>query len=204
MDFSIRLKIRETYKDMMPWIERHYPRVDPYIFDFFVPLSPIEENVWGDIRYLGLPMLMQFPVDPYFIDFADPIKKMGIEVDGREFHQDVIKDDERQRYLEERGWTIIRIEGNKTTKGRDDFFTEEIIEYLYELPPEEKQYLISKTEKEYRYGCSEGILLTLREKYYEWPPPKKNQKILSYKELINNVMKEIEEVYRNAQKVHRH
>jgi len=39
-------------------------------------MSPIEFNVWSDIRSNGLMFYPQFPVLNYFIDFADPIRKI--------------------------------------------------------------------------------------------------------------------------------
>jgi very-short-patch-repair endonuclease len=59
-------------------------------------------------------MYPQFPVGPYFIDFADPVKKLGIEVDSRRYHQDWERDLIREQALEGQGWTIIRIGGYQT------------------------------------------------------------------------------------------
>ena len=115
--YELREAIRSQYKLLMPFIEKYYPCYDPYIFDFDIPLTPIEENVWTDIRFTGLPIkCMQFPVKQYFIDFADPIKNIGIEVDGRRYHTDKDKDRKRQEEIEAEGWTIYRIEGWQTVR----------------------------------------------------------------------------------------
>jgi very-short-patch-repair endonuclease len=45
-------------------------------------------------------MYPQFPVGPYFLDFADPVKKLGIEVDSRRYHEDRAKDRLREQHLE--------------------------------------------------------------------------------------------------------
>lgn len=57
---------------------------------------------------------MQYPVLDYFIDFADPIKKIWIEVDWKEWHLDKEKDKKRQIELEKEWWTIIRIDWKDT------------------------------------------------------------------------------------------
>lgn len=68
-------------------------------------------NIWSEIRCYGLPFYPQFPVLNYFIDFADPLEKIGIEVDWKEFHQDKEKDRKRQLELEAQWWRIFRISG---------------------------------------------------------------------------------------------
>jgi very-short-patch-repair endonuclease len=114
-DPTVRRRIRKTYQASMSEIVRNYPRYDPYFgFDWAVIFTPIERNVWGEIRDLRLPFYPQFPVGPYFIDFADPVKKLGIEVDGRRYHEDLEGDWRREQALEQQGWTIIRILGRHT------------------------------------------------------------------------------------------
>jgi very-short-patch-repair endonuclease len=120
-DPAMRRRIRETYQASMSEILRNYPRDDPYLgFEWSAIFTPIEWNVWSDIRHLGLPMYPQFPVGPYFLDFADPVKKLGIEVDSRRYHEDREKDRLREQHLELQGWTIIRITGRQTYKEPDE------------------------------------------------------------------------------------
>ncbi len=82
---------------------------DPYFMDW--SFTPIEYSAWQDIRVSGLPMLPQVPVLKYFIDFGDPVKKIGIECDGKQWH-DPIKDKKRDKKLSEIGWKIFRIPGH--------------------------------------------------------------------------------------------
>ena len=89
--------------------------VDPYsIKGWREILTPIEYNVWQDIRMVGLPFYPQYPVGRFFVDFADPVKKNIIECDGKEYHQDKEKDNRRQNEMEKMGWSFVRIEGRKT------------------------------------------------------------------------------------------
>lgn len=114
-------QIRESYKNWKP-------RSDPYgYFNWFNVFTPIEYNVWCDIRYWCIPFYPQYPVDKYFIDFADPIKKIGIEVDGKEYHQNFEKDFKRQQEIENLGWEIYRINGRDTYGNEHSFSLSERI-----------------------------------------------------------------------------
>lgn len=154
-----RHQIRERYNELRPLIDRG-DRIDPYsVCDWCGYFTPIEENVWSDIRYVGLPMLPQYPVDGFFIDFADPLIKLGIEVDGKIWHTNKEKDAQRQDFLERRGWTIIRIDGRQTYKEREDYFPDDYKEIMSERE-------IERTEREYESDCSEGILRWIKRNYY--------------------------------------
>jgi very-short-patch-repair endonuclease len=132
-DPAMRRRIREIYRTSMSSIISNYPHCDPYLVDWSEIFTPIESNVWSDIRDLGLPMYPQFPVGPYFLDFADPVKKLGIEVDGQRYHQNQERENAREQALKQQGWTIIRIEGRDTYKKPD----EEMMEYAGMLPMED-------------------------------------------------------------------
>lgn len=83
----------------------------PYPIDWIPYFSPIESMAWGEIRYLGLPFWPQLPIGNYFADFADPVKKIVIECDGKEFHSKA-KDDPRDSFMVANGWTVYRISGS--------------------------------------------------------------------------------------------
>lgn len=82
-----------------------------YHLDWPSFFSPIERIAWGSIRDLGYIVLYpQFPLFNYFIDFANPFLKIGLELDGQEYHNPV-KDRERDQMLAEYGWKIFRVSG---------------------------------------------------------------------------------------------
>ena len=115
MKKEFRQFIRKQYKIFLPEIIISNGRISPYsIHNWASTFTPIENNMWGFIRFLGLKMYPQFPISKYFIDFADPIKKIGIEVDGKEYHKDLLKDEVRQNELENLGWIIYRFSGRET------------------------------------------------------------------------------------------
>jgi hypothetical protein len=104
-----RKEIRTHYKDM------DFTIYDPYTWNFVPYLTHIESCVWSDIRCYGLPMYAQFPILGYFADFADPIKKIVIECDGKGWH-DAAKDANRDADMNALGWRIYRIPGWKCIK----------------------------------------------------------------------------------------
>lgn len=156
-------KIKESYKDWSP-------RSDPYrYYDWSKIFTPIEENVWHDIRVLGLPFYPQFPIKRYFVDFADPLKKIALEVDGKKYHQDKSKDKKREQEIKNIGWRVIRFPGKITFKEYQDYFPEDFEEKLienYEYK-EDRQIQRNYYWKEYTTKYSEGILLKLKKEYYE-------------------------------------
>jgi very-short-patch-repair endonuclease len=114
--------IRDAYEYMLPKIMEAGERggaVCPYILDW--DFTPIERLAWMDIRGRGLPLFPQFPVGRVFLDFADPVKKIGVELDGAAFHErerDLIRDNK----LVDFGWKIFRISGKVATKVIPDPF----------------------------------------------------------------------------------
>lgn len=96
---------------------------DPYLWDagkHMIFMTPIEENFWDDCREADLILYPQYPACGYFIDFANPAAKVGIECDGRAFHADKARDERRQGVLEDNGWTIYRIGGRECNENWSD------------------------------------------------------------------------------------
>lgn len=88
----------------------------PYYFDSgaFCPMTPIERNMWGDIRAHGLPMYYQFPIGPYYADFADPFHGLVVEVDGKIHEELKDRDARRDGYIRSVGFDVLRIPGRET------------------------------------------------------------------------------------------
>jgi hypothetical protein len=85
-------------------------RFDPYFIDWHREFSPIESLAWVQIRQLGLRFFPQYPIGKFFVDFADPCKRIVIECDGKAFH-DPAKDAERDAVLRSMGWQVVRMTG---------------------------------------------------------------------------------------------
>ena len=83
----------------------------PYLMDWITMFSPIEYDMWGSIRGSGLPFWPQYPIGRFFADFAEPVKKIVIECDGKAFHLDKEKDAKRDDFMSKLGWSVFRLPG---------------------------------------------------------------------------------------------
>lgn len=79
--------------------------------------SPAEAHFWECIRDKVHGIEPQVSVGPYWIDFGFPRQRVGIEIDGHDYHssrEQRTADAKRQRYLERQGWRIIRFTASET------------------------------------------------------------------------------------------
>ncbi len=94
-----------------PWDD-----IDPYDLGFDSTWTPIERLLWLDLRTMvvltpTMRFLPQFPVGRYVLDFGDPAHKVGVEADGKDFH-DAERDRRRDQALWDRhGWKVYRVTG---------------------------------------------------------------------------------------------
>lgn len=100
---------------------------DPYAWDRWIGMTPIEAWLWGDIRDANAVFYPQYPVGRFFVDFANPRAKVAIECDGKAYHRDVEKDLARQREIEAMGWRVYRISGKQCMTD----FNDETLEHGY-------------------------------------------------------------------------
>jgi very-short-patch-repair endonuclease len=124
-----RIDKSNTYFDKLKALREYYKNVEPeiiklfkegamcfyssYPMDWWNIFTPIESMAWNSIRTKGhVPLYPQYPVLNYFVDFGNPSLKIGLELDGKGFH-DVEKDKIRDRTLLKEGWTIYRIPGSQ-------------------------------------------------------------------------------------------
>lgn len=91
----------------------------PYLVDWFPVFTPIERHVWNAIRSIGLPFFPQYPIGKVFVDFADPVKQIALECDGKEYH-DAEKDAARDATLATLGWKVLRFTGRQCVLPDDD------------------------------------------------------------------------------------
>lgn len=133
-------------------------RVDPYFLDF--DRTPIEEIAWFWIRGLGVPMYMQIPVAGVFVDFGDPRLKIGLELDGKAYH-DAAVDEVRDRRLWQLGWRIYRVPGRETMPPPESYLSGDF-DGLYE-PRSGPWY---DALYEWATGWCEGVVWALNVMYY--------------------------------------
>lgn len=160
-DWRVRLDaIRRLYDAMTPeeWLSH-----DPYADGLQNTLTPIEDQLWTDIRCCGhMPMLMQVPAGPYVMDFADPRERIAIEADGKGYHS-TERDRRRDQWLwENEGYRVFRVTGAECFR---------VLPHVPEveaqrgerLSPEERDAIATRF-----YGeTSAGVVEAIRQVFYE-------------------------------------
>jgi len=166
--------IRRAYDLYMPHMMKG--QVNPYFLEW--NWTPIEFGVWCDIRRLGLPFYPQVPVLNYFLDFGDPRKKIAIEADGQQWHQNKAKDRIRDEKLSKLGWQVFRVPGYMCHMTKEQFLKRESQEPDTDLQrtydSENQQYGCWYRQNDWLFErwalrSSEGLMEKIREEYY-WQP----------------------------------
>ncbi len=158
--------IRQIYLEAMPWIFEAGRRgrrsgTTPYFLDWAKYFSPIEEDAWICIRDKGIPLYPQFPLFNYFVDFANPLLRIGVELDGKDWH-DTESDRKRDHLLAAYGWRIFRIPGSET---RIPFKAQAELDDLG-LSRDER---MEETKHWLLYTC-DGVLTAIDEVYFRNRP----------------------------------
>ena len=74
-------------------------------------LTDAERKLWSKLRYrqlAGERFRRQVPIGPFVIDFACMSRRLLIELDGGQHATQQAYDDERTRWLEARGYRVLR------------------------------------------------------------------------------------------------
>ena len=76
-------------------------------------MTDAELKLWNELRahrLCGLVFRRQVPIAGYIVDFACPLKRLIVEVDGSQHgeHDRAVVDAERTLRLERDGWTVLR------------------------------------------------------------------------------------------------
>ena len=74
-------------------------------------MSPPEHALWRILRghrLAGIKFTRQVDCKPYYIDFAARLERLAIELDGETHGGRERQDAGRTRFLEDKGWRVIR------------------------------------------------------------------------------------------------
>ncbi|QMV62605.1 endonuclease domain-containing protein [Pseudomonas berkeleyensis] len=74
-------------------------------------MTDAEQRLWYYLRghrFLGLKFKRQKPIGPYIVDFICTERWLAIELDGGQHQQQTEYDRQRERYLESRGYRVLR------------------------------------------------------------------------------------------------
>ena len=77
--------------------------------------TPAERKLWQHIRnrqLSGVRFNRQVPIGPFICDFAARTAKLIVELDGGQHADRTVEDDRRTRFLETRGYRVLRFWNN--------------------------------------------------------------------------------------------
>lgn len=74
-----------------------------------IPYSEAEDVCLAGFHRFGLKPMRNYQVDYFYIDFAWPDQKIGLEIDSYKWHKDTNKDIYRHNYIEKKGWKLHHI-----------------------------------------------------------------------------------------------
>jgi very-short-patch-repair endonuclease len=162
-----QLVVQDAYKHFLPSIieaAKTGHSIDPNIVTW--KFSLVEDAAWYQIRALGLPLYPQFPILDYFADFADPFRKIVVEV-NRSKPQNKKSDNLREKLMREAGWKVHRINGRTLMRYLQPSFSADIAREIEEninsdhLFLEENKFYLEMAE-----STLDGYFLILRRIYY--------------------------------------
>lgn len=96
-------------------------------------MTDAELKLWNEIRahrLMGLAFRRQMPIAGYIVDFACPIKKLIVELDGSQHasHEVSVSDAARTARIEALGWTILRFWNDDVIRDIDNVCQHIVIE----------------------------------------------------------------------------
>lgn len=75
--------------------------------------SPIEWILYSELVRLKIDCYLQYQLKGIRVDIAIPSVKLTIECDGKDYHQDKLRDAARDRAVNAQGWSVRRYSGSK-------------------------------------------------------------------------------------------
>ncbi len=99
-------------------------------------LSPAERLLWNDLRSLPNDLTLKFrrqhPIHPYIVDFACVSCKLVVEIDGESHDMRQPHDEQRSKYLQQKGYTVMRFTNEAVYRNREGV-VQEIVRKSQEL-----------------------------------------------------------------------
>jgi very-short-patch-repair endonuclease len=80
-----------------------------------------ERKLWGMISRLRPKFTRQLPIGPYTVDFACRQARLIVELDGSQ-HAQSQRDIRRDHFLEQEGWSVVRIWNNELDENAEGVF----------------------------------------------------------------------------------
>jgi|GEM_PF-3328785 len=135
--------------------------IDINSFRFVEHMSPAEQEMWLAIKCSQTFLFPEVPVLKYFIDFGHLHLRVGLEVDGKDFHDQQL-DMARDLELWQCGWVIFRIPArevlsdlNRAPEEDDDFWHPNNLDQI----------------QDFLTSTGEGLLRCLEWRFFGQPMP---------------------------------
>ena len=102
----------------MPRSLRSNPKTKHFAISLRKASTPAEQKLWTRIKndQFGVTFRRQHAIGHYIVDFCSPRKKLIIELDGSQHLEQQEYDEERTKYLEARGYQVLRFWNNDVMK----------------------------------------------------------------------------------------
>jgi very-short-patch-repair endonuclease len=118
-----------------------HKRTTPKIFsrakELHRNMSPAEAKLWKHLRahqMRDVHFRNQHAIGNYIVDFCAPRQKLIIELDGSQHLEQKEYDEERTKYLEARGYRVLRFWNNDVLKNM-----ETVLKVIWSVLDEEKR-----------------------------------------------------------------
>jgi very-short-patch-repair endonuclease len=172
--------IRQVWQEHMPTVMA--APADRWLSPYFVDwdFSRAESAAWSTLRSSShiAPLYPQVPVFNWFIDFGNPRRRVGLEVDGREWH-DPEKDRERDLQLWGQEWRIFRVPASEFLSNRASELWRQYEHRCGWLlsdgrdPQDERDSEILEIAEAYMMNTGDGVVEAIAARYFrselEWP-----------------------------------
>src|SRR6476620_36323 len=96
--------------------KRTTPKIFAHAKELHRNMTPAEVKLWARLRAHqanGIHFRNQHALGNYVVDFCAPRKKLIVELDGSQHLDQEHYDQERTKYLESRGYTVLRFWNNQ-------------------------------------------------------------------------------------------
>ena len=116
--------------------KRTTPKIFGHAEQLHRNMSPAETKLWKHLRshqMSDVHFRNQHAIGNYIVDFCAPRKKLIIELDGSQHLEQKEYDEERTKYLEARGYRVLRFWNNEIMNN-----TEAVVKVIWSVLNDEK------------------------------------------------------------------
>jgi very-short-patch-repair endonuclease len=143
--------------------EKNY-KLPTYPEDWKATLNEIEFKFYSDIKSIGVLLYPYYPVENIVVDFANPFEKIAVVIQYKK--SDIVKQEDKIKYLNQMGWTIYKMESKSVAYSAEELFNKTKNDkslYLYEL---DRKTFVEFVNRNANIN-SECLLYSILEKHFK-------------------------------------